>query len=356
MDLNPFQCSICGFSITTEYDLKRHWDHHIHLPTLSCISCGGNFETEDLLFDHMVVAHVQTKSINDEDSNSDLDDDESILEMPLKVEMNMSQDYMTKIEPDESNYSIKSSNGHYSPGSRGHYCEVCSKSFGRRDHLTRHMKTVHLRSTTYPCSVCSESLANKQELICHFRTVHPNSPFPSDTASEVSLEPVEKQIFECEQCGRVFNRNDHLRRHNRLIHQKEGKAECPTCAVKFRTFIKLREHMMEVHMDPGPDISCPTCRKVFQSPASLSHHIQVSHVKSKKHECPACQNTFQGKRELNRHVKANHTKGQSHACQKCGETFGAKFELTQHKKSFHTRKAKILQPSEHPMDNFYVLS
>ena len=55
-----------------------------------------------------------------------------------------------------------------------HVCEVCGHSFGQKEKLSRHVKTIHLNQKDHECEVCGESFGRKEHLSTHVKTIHLN--------------------------------------------------------------------------------------------------------------------------------------------------------------------------------------
>ncbi|XP_030760520.1 zinc finger and BTB domain-containing protein 6-like [Sitophilus oryzae] len=89
------------------------------------------------------------------------------------------------------------------PGSiKTHICEVCSKSFKRREHLYQHFK-LHSSLRPYRCVECKKSFVRKEHLIRHM-VLHSG-----------------ERNFTCEICNKSFSRHDNLLKHIRT-HNKES--------------------------------------------------------------------------------------------------------------------------------------
>ena len=74
------------------------------------------------------------------------------------------------------------------------------------------------------CVLCNQDLSNSSSLNRHRRTRHSATP----------------EVFQCQTCSLVCNRQDTLQRHERS-HVRDGWPECPFCSKKFRNDY-LREH------------------------------------------------------------------------------------------------------------------
>lgn len=79
-----------------------------------------------------------------------------------------------------------------------HICIDCGKTFGRKDHLTRH-HLIH-SGITFPCDICNSRFSRKDKVKDHMLKVH-------------HPERCEKP-YNCVHCGKLFGRKDHLRRHS----------------------------------------------------------------------------------------------------------------------------------------------
>ncbi|XP_052828757.1 zinc finger protein 865-like [Octopus bimaculoides] len=78
-------------------------------------------------------------------------------------------------------------------------CDICGKSFSRRDNLERH-KAAHLSRPVYYCDVCQKGFSRKSYLKVHGRSHTGEKPYV------------------CGICSCAFARDDHLMRHRRKQH------------------------------------------------------------------------------------------------------------------------------------------
>ena len=137
-------------------------------------------------------------------------------------------------------------------------CNLCptSKTFVKKDHLTRHENVVHfgVRAT---CPYCNKQFSNLEK---HIKCQHTN----------MSKENT-KVLYPCNLCNKVFNKKSVLNTHKETIHGI---------------------------FNPSSKETCLQCGKSF---VNLSQHIEVVHNNTKKYSCQKCHKQFYDNRELRRH-------------------------------------------------------
>ena len=94
---------------------------------------------------------------------------------------------------------------------RMYICEVCEKSFTRKDNLSRHL-SVH-GEKEFQCSHCSKCYSRQEKLKAHIFHHHTNE---NRKSSKTSLT--------CTHCSKVFGRSFNLRRHITQCKKKSVKA------------------------------------------------------------------------------------------------------------------------------------
>mmetsp|Transcript_13342 Transcript_13342/g.25724 ORF Transcript_13342/g.25724 Transcript_13342/m.25724 type:complete len:729 (-) Transcript_13342:547-2733(-) len=79
----------------------------------------------------------------------------------------------------------------------GFVCSMCDKSFGYKQHLQTHIKTVHLGIKRHKCPHCFKPFGEKSALTKHVKTVHAKS-----------------RPYKCDICGSSFGQKAHLKKHS----------------------------------------------------------------------------------------------------------------------------------------------
>ena len=75
-------------------------------------------------------------------------------------------------------------------------CEICKKSFSRKDYLKLHVKTVHDEVKGHKCDICGKPFCQNWELRIHAKTVHN------------SIKP-----HKCVSCNKRFGQKSNFEKH-----------------------------------------------------------------------------------------------------------------------------------------------
>ena len=87
-------------------------------------------------------------------------------------------------------------------------CLHCGNRFKRKDHLGRHVSSVHDKIRKYECPTCHSLFSRKTNLDDHVAEVHEG------------LKP-----FQCRLCDKSFRRKRNLKRHVRCCHKKGSEEQ-----------------------------------------------------------------------------------------------------------------------------------
>ncbi|XP_024596893.1 zinc finger protein GLI4 isoform X1 [Neophocaena asiaeorientalis asiaeorientalis] len=133
--------------------------------------------------------------------------------------------------------------------------------------------------------------------------------------------------YECGQCGRAFSHSSHFTQHLR-IHNGEKPYECGECGQAFSQSSNLVRHQ-RLHTGEKP-YACSQCGKAFIWSSVLIEHQRI-HTGEKPYECPDCGKAFRGRSHFFRHLRT-HTGEKPFACGACGKAFGQSSQLIQHQR------------------------
>ncbi|OMJ84637.1 hypothetical protein SteCoe_14232 [Stentor coeruleus] len=74
------------------------------------------------------------------------------------------------------------------------------------------------------------------------------------------------------------------------------------------------------------------CNKTYSTKFNLKRHVEICHLKQKKHKCDYCNKYFVSQQNLREHVFI-HTGAKPYECSYCGEHFRQISQLSLHKRN-----------------------
>ncbi|CAL9699849.1 unnamed protein product [Knipowitschia caucasica] len=221
-------------------------------------------------------------------------------------------------------------------------CPICDKAFSQSYHMKRHHRVQHSQGR-YTCTVCGQNLANWIEFKNHKSLHEPGvvccpfcdkqfkhkslylSHIKSHKNSSKRITGVQKS-FACSDCGSVFKRKNHLKRHI-LRHRKESNGEyytCSTCGQTFAFSEDLKRHMKKHEKEQNG--ICPLCSETFNSPEELQTHKEELH--NRIYPCSVCGRKFKLEHALKKHEES-HLNGQYY-CVRCAKFFQKQSHYKRH--------------------------
>ena len=90
------------------------------------------------------------------------------------------------------------------------------------------------------------------------------------------VQPINKDIFQCNECGKWFDLPHSLERHKQTHISSKDKIACSKCDKTFLYELALKNHMVK-HIVPA---KCDQCDKTFSSDEYLKEH-KKTHENSK---------------------------------------------------------------------------
>ncbi|CAG0914217.1 unnamed protein product [Notodromas monacha] len=162
-DLPPQVCGLCAQVFFSPYDFSIHLKSH-NVPGLSIPGASSNLSTSGPVFPSTAG--------------------------PIKRR-------------------VSKDRGSHSKSDGGGYCELCKKFFSRKDHVRRHLVTVHKLGAEF---------AENDSLV---RIGEPPPPAPPPPKKKEKVEVVrshERGDPWCRICSKFFSRKDHLKRHLKNVH------------------------------------------------------------------------------------------------------------------------------------------
>ncbi|KAI1723091.1 zinc-finger double domain-containing protein [Ditylenchus destructor] len=142
----------------------------------------------------------------------------------------------------------------------GYECQRCGKMFTYAYYRDKHLKytrCVDNGDRKFPCQLCSRSFEKRDRLRIHVLHVHENH-----------------RPHACSVCGKAFSQSSSLNKHLR-VHSGERPYHCPHCTKSFTASSILRTHIRQ-HSGEKP-FKCSFCGKSFASHAAHDSHVRRTH-------------------------------------------------------------------------------
>ena len=99
-------------------------------------------------------------------------------------------------------------------------CNLCQNTFTTKKGLGKHIRLVHIKEQTYYCDVCTKGFGRKEHLTRHVEDMHNTFDRP----------------FKWDKCDNCFKRKDGLAKHVRFVHDNETNFCCEICTKTNSTY------------------------------------------------------------------------------------------------------------------------
>ena len=215
-----------------------------------------------------------------------------------------------------------------------HVCNICLKTFAKKDHLARHETVVHL-GVRQTCPFCNNQFSNLDK---HIKTKHGGDQSIKET----------KCLYPCDLCNKVFNKKSMLNTHQQTVHNIPVASKKETCPFCDKEYSNLHQHIEIVHNNTKK-YSCQKCQKGFYDNRELRRH-HIKYLKTGechketgpevfKYSCDFenCQYRSNKKSNMEMHKQSVHL-NIKFSCPECGKQLSSKANLNSHVKNVHDKK------------------
>ncbi|XP_044261260.1 zinc finger and SCAN domain-containing protein 21-like isoform X2 [Tribolium madens] len=145
----------------------------------------------------------------------------------------------------------------------------------------------------------------------------------------VNLNPAPGNL--CTVCAQYFKSNLKLRQHMNQVHNTYGyNSTCKACDQFFNDPQKFKEHCKQ-HIENGELFNCSECDKCFPSEVKLKKHFAIHDVHLRPLECSVCEVRCANETTLKKHLMT-HMGVKPYACDICSKQFMTHYDVNFHRR------------------------
>ncbi|XP_021949963.1 protein suppressor of hairy wing isoform X1 [Folsomia candida] len=346
---NPWKCPSCPQEFSTLADYTRH-KILLHTQRLKhpCSVCNKEFRSSYHVRRHQVVIHsvrsdklIITDDSSSEAENQDTDDNDD--NCVTKTDKTLKKDTPPKrrrhkcTECEKKYFRLDQLVEHLITHGIGEkfQCEICGRDFTHNSSRKRHM-LLHADINQHRCREddCEKAFSRKDHLVRHMDTIHGIKLTWNeiDSVYDVPIRTPKAKEIPCPYCQKMVKR-ERMKLHL-VTHTGERRHVCKQCGLKFGLRTTLRTHIQCVHQDLRR-YACNFCDKAFKRSNHLKDHLKIhTEAENKPFQCKQCSRSFRREKNLKSHMVI-HFGGKDFVCELCGKSFNRLDNMRAHVRSVH---------------------
>lgn len=284
-----YKCQQCEYSFNRRDHLTRHSLVHSKLKPYHCTYCSKDFTRNDHLRRHQQRVHGEetaaAAAMTDITQRFICQECKAIFTSSghLRVHMenkhhNDFSDFMNYQQQDPSPRKQTQDTSYVIvDGKKRPVCQLCNKSFSKKDHLARHIKSLHAGMTS--------------------------PTFEQFAATD--------QSFNCNLCGKRFSRPEFLRRHLDDVHSHANQMDILSQLNPNNPYTNggpVNASQVEPFLLPPPHMTSMFGMPSFENPQAVVPQKPPPKAVAplKTHNCSICSKNFTRRYHLTRHQKSLH--------------------------------------------------
>ncbi|XP_053996925.1 zinc finger protein 41-like [Hylaeus anthracinus] len=169
-------------------------------------------------------------------------------------------------------------------------CPICEKFFEDEDRLRSHQLKVHVQNRLMDSDVCKKPFEMKKSSLKRMKSSRLRRNFESKP-----LNPLKS--WRCFQCGKQYVHKASLSKHIRVECGKDPTYQCPASP---RVTVKNIENLG--YKRRPKILKCDRCGRCYQLQTSLKRHQKLECGIEPKLSCPICGKKFTHKHNLTNHL------------------------------------------------------